>query len=109
MTAAAMETYRANQVAGYASISADDQRVCEQCADNEAAGPIPLGDSLPFGAPVSCYPPTQRRPPEIAGSSSAPAGFSQVEETMVLPRRQQEQKPPDAANLITCPSCGEQS
>ena len=51
MTTAAMETYRANQVAGYASISAEDQRVCEQCAANEAAGPIPLGDSLPFGSP----------------------------------------------------------
>jgi len=51
MTVAAMETYRANQVAGKAVITAEDERVCEFCASNEAAGPIPLGDSFPSGEP----------------------------------------------------------
>ncbi len=51
MTTAAMETYRANQVAGKAVITAEDERVCEFCAANEAAGPIPLGDSFPSGEP----------------------------------------------------------
>ncbi len=51
MTVAAMETYRANQVAGKAVITAEDERVCEFCASNESAGPIPLGDSFPSGEP----------------------------------------------------------
>jgi SPP1 gp7 family putative phage head morphogenesis protein len=51
MTTASMDTYRASSVAGYASISAGDQRVCEFCEANEAAGPVPLNDSLPFGSP----------------------------------------------------------
>lgn len=51
MTRAAMDTYRANQVAGKAVITAEDQRVCEFCAANEAAGPIPLADSFPSGEP----------------------------------------------------------
>ena len=51
MTTAAMETYRANQVAGKAVITAEDERVCEFCASNESAGPIPLGDSFPSGEP----------------------------------------------------------
>ena len=51
MTTAAMETYRANQVAGKAVITAEDERVCEFCASNESAGPIPLADSFPSGEP----------------------------------------------------------
>jgi SPP1 gp7 family putative phage head morphogenesis protein len=51
MTVATMETYRANQVAGKAVITAEDERVCQFCAGNEAAGPIPLDDAFPYGEP----------------------------------------------------------
>lgn len=51
MTQASMDTYRANSVAGKAVITAEDQRVCEFCAANEAAGPIPLDQDFPFPEP----------------------------------------------------------
>src|SRR6266540_2995153 len=36
---------------GYLNRLGDTLAAGEQCAANEAAGPIPLGDSLPFGSP----------------------------------------------------------
>jgi len=51
MIAASMATYRDNQVAGKAVITAEDERVCQFCAGNEAAGPIPLADAFPYGEP----------------------------------------------------------
>ncbi len=51
MITAAMETYRANSVAGKAVITAEDPRVCDLCASNESAGPIPLDQAFPAGEP----------------------------------------------------------
>ena len=50
MSAATLNTYRANGISQVSWLVAADQRTCVLCINNESAGPIPIGSSFPSGA-----------------------------------------------------------
>lgn len=51
MTAASLDTYRLNGIEGKAQLTAEDDRVCDECAENEEYGPVAVDDELPNGDP----------------------------------------------------------
>ena len=50
MSAATLNTYRANGISQVSWLVAADQRTCVLCINNESAGPIPIGANFPSGA-----------------------------------------------------------
>lgn len=50
VSAATLNTYRANGISRVSWLVAVDQRTCVLCIKNEAAGPLPVGANFPSGA-----------------------------------------------------------
>jgi hypothetical protein len=55
---AADDTYRVEQVPAGEWVVDPDSNICPACHENEAAGPVPLGDPYPSG---DTYPPAHPR------------------------------------------------
>lgn len=49
VSAASMDTYRANGIEMVSWLTAEDGRVCPSCDENEDVGAIPIGDAFPSG------------------------------------------------------------
>lgn len=78
---ASMNSYRANGIEATYWASADDDRVCPLCEENEAQGAVPLGAAFPSGDPQPPIHPLDRcclLPSVVALSEIDPADLAGV-------------------------------
>jgi len=71
VSAGSMDSYTAAGVTATRWLDSPDERVCEACEDNAAAGPVPVGDDFPSGDPA---PPAH----PLCRCAAAPAAIGDV-------------------------------